>query len=449
MNRSALVLSALAAIASPAAAAPFGAHALRSSSPTATPSFTVVQGCTTPKLKYNGPLIQHVKVFDVFYNQGNTLRDTLTSYFTAITQSAYFDWLAEYNEPNYKIARGSFLGKFEDTNSATTAKTLTDAQVETYLSGLIDAGKVPAPDDDTMYMIFFPSPITITMSDGSASCANMGFCAYHSSYAHNGKNVRYGVMPDQTTGGCSMGCGPGTAVDNTTDVASHELIEAVTDPDNGTGWYDVVDNNCGEIGDICAIGPGETAQVAGFAVQKEWSNKNNDCIATDPNAVVNDFTAAASPATVNVPVGGMATTTVKLTKTTGMAENAALTAVAPTGLTASFSPASVTSGSGTSTLTISASPTATVGSMEKITVKAAGTSATHTVDVSVVIVDAPDLAQPPSTGGGGGSGGSGDHGGGGCSLGGGLASAVGRDAVGIWAVAALLLLALAFRRRRA
>ncbi|MCU1278062.1 MAG: hemagglutinin protein, partial [bacterium] len=410
MIRSALVLAGIVAFASPAVAAPVGTQLLRSGE--ASPNATVVSGCNTPKLSYgNGPLIQHVKVFDVFYNKGNTLRDMLTGYFTAITQSAYFDWLTEYNTTNYKITRGSYLGLYEDANSATTAKTLTDTQVQTYLSGLIDGAKVPAPDDDTIYMIFFPSPVAISLQ-GSNSCASGGFCAYHSSYTHGGKKVRYSVMPDQTTGGCAMGCGPGTGFQNTTDVASHELIEAVTDPDGGSGWYDTVDQNCGEIGDICAVGAGETAMVAGYAVQKEWSNKNNNCIATDPNVVVNDFTVAATPATVNVPVGGMATTMIKLTKTAGTAENAALTATAPTGLTASFAPASVTSDNGSSTLTISAAATATVGAMQKITVKAAGMSVSPTVDVNVVVVDAPDMAQP-ATGGSGGTGGGGSGGSGG------------------------------------
>ena len=83
--------------------------------------------------------------------------------------------------------------------------------------------------------------------------------------------------------------------------------------------------NCGEIGDICATAPAGPASCAGYTVQKEWSNKNNDCIVTDPNVVVNDFTVAATPATVTVPAGGMATATMTLTKTAGTAENVALT----------------------------------------------------------------------------------------------------------------------------
>jgi hypothetical protein len=436
MNRLTLAIAFLFAI--PASAAPSGARALRSIEPNATSPQTVctdqagnpVAGNLQPG---SGPLIQHVKVFDVFYNTGNPYKDMLASYYTAITQSAFFDWLVEYNTASYKISRGSYLGSFEDTNSATTAKTLTDTQVRTYLAGLIDAAKVPAPDDDTMYMIYFPTPITITMGGGT-SCANMGFCAYHQSFTHNAKLVRYGVMPDQAAGGCATGCGPGNAFQNTTDVSSHELIEAVTDPD-GTGWYD---NNCGEIGDICAIGQGEAAIVNGFTVQKEWSNKNNDCIAVDPNVVLNDFTITLDPSSVAVPLGGSATVTVTLAKKTGVAESVALTSpAAPTGLTAAFSPASVTSGGGTSTMTISAGGALTP-SVLTMNVRGTGSAISETALLTVNVIPPADMAM---TSGGGGSGGSGDHGGGGgCTVG-------GSGFAGSWAVAALVLLALAFRRR--
>ena len=118
-----------------------------------------------------------------------------------------------------------------------------------------------------------------------------------------------------------------------------------------------------------------------------------------------------------------------------------------------------------------AAPTAMLG-MTKFTITATGTQAMHTVDVPVMIVAPPDMAMSPDlampsgggnggsggggsggTGGGGsggtgtggnGNGGNGGGGGGdsGCSMGGG-------SIAGSWAFAGLILLALAFRRRRA
>jgi hypothetical protein len=354
------------------------------------------------------------------------------------------DWLVEYNSTSYKINRGSFVTSFEDTNP--NPASVTKVNPETYLKSLLAvSGKLPPPDDDTIYIMYFPSNVDPTDGTDSSCIVPTGkYCAYHYSYAATGgQNVRYAVMPDMEAGSCNSGCGP-PGFASFTDVSSHELIEAITDPD-GTGWYDDGapsndQNNCGEIGDICAVGgTQETATINGFMVQKEWSNKNKACIGSDPNAVVNDFTIAVDPVSVTVPRGGSATVTVTLTKTTGMAENVALTSpAAPTGLTAAFAPASATSAGGTSTMTVSAGGALTLGVLT-MNVKGTGSAVNHSTLLTVNVIDAPDMAM---TQGGGGSGGSGANGGGGCSVaGGGIA--------GSWAFAGLLLIALALRRRSA
>jgi hypothetical protein len=123
------------------------------------------------------------------------------------------------------------------------------------------------------------------MSDGSKSCQE--FCAYHSTYNKGSTTIQYGIMPDQG-GACASGCGPSSnALDNLTMVSSHELIEAVTDPQVGLattdgpplGWYD---SNNGEIGDICVTGDSveqgsTTSHGNTHAVQTEWSNKQGKC----------------------------------------------------------------------------------------------------------------------------------------------------------------------------
>jgi hypothetical protein len=115
------------------------------------------------------------------------------------------------------------------------------------------------------------------------------------------------------------------------------------------------------------------------------------------------------------------------------------------------------SDNGTSTLTLSAASTAALGAMGKVTVTATGSSVAQTVDVTYVVVAPPDMAMPPSTGGNGGSGGNGGNGTGGNGTGGnGLhgngdsgCSMSGGSIGGAWAIAGLLLFALAFRRRSA
>jgi MYXO-CTERM domain-containing protein len=413
----------------------------------------LVSGAPAPqavacKMVYGGgALIQHVKVFDIFYSANMADRDKYADFYTAILESAHVDMLQEYNVANYKIGRGSYIGMYEDSKpvgNPMAPTTLSDPAA--YLKGLITAGTVPMPDDDTLYMIYFPPGIDPMLNAGGQSansCADLTnpvFCAYHNSFLIGSQIVRFGVMPDGNAGGCKGLCGANpTAFQNMTDVSSHELIEAMTDPDDNTAWVDPK-QGCGEIGDICATNSAaEVGTVAGYTVQKEWSNKLNACVVSNPSIVVNDFTMALSSISVNVPVGGMATTTVTLTKTGGIAESATLSATGvPTGLVAAFSPTSLTSGGGTSMLTLTAAPTVMVGQTATFTVKAAGTVVSPTQKVTVTYVSPPDMAMPPSGGGGGGNG---DKGGG-CSVAGG-------NIAGSWAMGALLLVALAFRRRRA
>ena len=85
---------------------------------------------------------------------------------------------------------------------------------------------------------------------------------------------------------CSQfGCGgESNQLDSTTVVSSHEVAEAMTDPNIGVanqnqdehqlGWYD--DQNS-EIGDMCE---GQSATVAGYRVTKLWSNQHNACYVT-------------------------------------------------------------------------------------------------------------------------------------------------------------------------
>ncbi len=129
-------------------------------------------------------------------------------------------------------------------------------------------------------MLHFPPGVSITM-DGNTSCQQ--FCAYHSSFTHGGGSVYYGIMPD-FSGACASCGGESTQLDGTTVVASHEVAEAITDPNIGVanqtqdehqlGWYD--DTNS-EIGDVCE---GQSATVEGYRVTKLWSNKANACAVT-------------------------------------------------------------------------------------------------------------------------------------------------------------------------
>ncbi len=268
-----------------------------------------------PSLKYfGGQVIQNVGVVDV--NWSSTVpaitQTQMPLFYAAITKSAYMDGLDEYDtvgaptvdgQPGTSqgIARGSLVGTATLAPSLcpdAAACTVTDAQVSAELAAQITAGKLPAPVKgcdgfaSTIYMIDFPANVTIQGPDNSGqSCA--AFCGYHFSFHYAGLVVPYAVLPDLSAGPCGGGaCGANaTFIQNATAAASHELAEAVTDADVGdvttlqttgysrpAGWGD---NNCGEIGDICAYQDAVlTVNGTAWTVQQEWSNAQNDCVTT-------------------------------------------------------------------------------------------------------------------------------------------------------------------------
>ncbi len=284
---------------------------------------------SAPKLVYyGGPVLQNVKVYNV--NWGSHINATVTSqmplFYADVVASPYFDWLSEYNtvglngqdgQPgsNQGIARGSFAGSVtispllcSGTGSPNSCA-LSDAQVRAEINAQIGAGFLPAPTkgcdgwNDTVYMLNFDSSVQVTLPGVGGTCAEL--CAYHGTGVYQGQDYAYGVIPDYFAGACAEGgCGPADPLQATTNIASHELVESVTDPEVGLpephppdfrpgAWHDAT---CGEIGDICehlygTINPSGTT----WTVQQMWSNEVNDCITTK-SSLPAVCTGANSPA---------------------------------------------------------------------------------------------------------------------------------------------------------
>ncbi|GAC1336281.1 MAG: hypothetical protein NVSMB23_00700 [Myxococcales bacterium] len=246
---------------------------------------------------YGGRVLSRAEVVAVFWSDAvpAALRDGAGPFYKAALASSYVDWLSEYDTTidavdgsrgtGQHIGRG-VLRQAVTLHPRTRAKTLTDAAVRKELTAQISAGALPRPGAETLYMVHFPKGVQLELG-GARSCAPGGFCAYHSSFRRGGKEVDYAVLPDLGPGtGCETGCGRGANVfDNQTAVASHELIEAITDPQVGLGkglaaplaWYDA---QGGEIGDLCNGQQGSLRAATGkvYAVQKEWSNAARSCI---------------------------------------------------------------------------------------------------------------------------------------------------------------------------
>ena len=331
---------------------------------------------------YGGHVISNVNVVPVMWG-GSVPSQVATGigpFYTAITDSAHFDWLAEYDTnildwaanqgTHQRIGRGTAAATITIA-PANAATSIANDQIIAELQRQITNGHLPRPTANTIYMVHFPAGMKISMPDGNggtaSSCAQ--FCAFHNTTTATGSipEFYYGAIPNVTSDGCEFGCGPvGGGFNNTTSVASHELIEAVTDAEVGLAsinaaplaWYDPQGQD-GEIGDICNGAQGTvTSHGQSWTVQQEWSNSHNACIT---QADSTDFTVVIGPGNRAIAAGQSATYTVTAKSIAGAPGTISLKADGmAAGLSGTFAAAQLSPGQST-TLTVSATSSATNG----------------------------------------------------------------------------------------
>ncbi|HET9833485.1 MAG TPA: hypothetical protein VFP91_17315 [Vicinamibacterales bacterium] len=152
------------------------------------------------------------------------------------------------------------LGYFVDNQPAQAS--ISDAKLRSYLASVLDRGAVPV-STQVIYGIYLPPGMKVTLQ-GGASCRS--FCGYHGNFAYNGKDIKYAAFPYLNCSACMLS---GLSVaDMMTIVTSHEIREAVTDPDLNA-WYDGAGY---EADDKCAWHNLYQTATGSFWVQPEFSN---------------------------------------------------------------------------------------------------------------------------------------------------------------------------------
>lgn len=237
-----------------------------------------------PMLKpLGGPVIKNVKIVTVTYT-GETQRDALRTFDDQIVNGTWWTTVTQ----GYGVNAGTSGGYVELDPAPVANKTIdNDTDLKPYIQGLITAGTLPAPDANTLYAMYFPAGTTVTLTQaGMVAQSCMDFGAYHDSgvFTSQGAMVEaaFAVMPNCGRGGRTVS-------------ASHEFIEAVTDPhpQSMTAWYAYNDAwfppGGGEIADLCENGAG-AVDANGNNVSKAWSNvaaaaSKDPCVPSDPNGV--------------------------------------------------------------------------------------------------------------------------------------------------------------------
>jgi hypothetical protein len=154
----------------------------------------------------------------------------------------------------------SALGYYVDTRS--TQGSITDSKVRSYIAGLFQSGAVPV-SPNVIYGVYFPAGMRVTLQGGS-SCSS--FCGYHGHFTYNGVDIKYASFPYTNCSACKLSSL--SVVDMLTIVTSHEIREAVTDPDLNA-WADAAGY---EADDKCAWHNLYQMANGGFWVQPEFSN---------------------------------------------------------------------------------------------------------------------------------------------------------------------------------
>jgi hypothetical protein len=195
--------------------------------------------------------------------------------------------------------KGGFGGSYIDTNpfpksgctdTATPGNCITDIQLQTELQNVM-ALKGWTGGLNKMFLVFTSSGEGSCFESGSASCAYTEYCAYHF-YINTSPPIIYSNEPFGLTSACQVPGTPSPNADANADTAataaSHELTEAITDPE-GDAWFTAHGN---EIGDLCAYNYGANTFDSAkanqwwnghfYELQTEFSNHSLSCVRIGP-----------------------------------------------------------------------------------------------------------------------------------------------------------------------
>jgi hypothetical protein len=256
-----------------------------------------------PRLKnYGGPVIKAMRIVTVTFT-GDANRDAIRAFDDAVLETQWWQTVTR----GYGIGAGA-KGTYAELDPADLAgKTIdNDKDLKPLLRQWLAAGKLPTPDENTVYALYLPETTVVTL-DGSTSCQDFG--AYHdATFFPLPGDAGSPVDPDAGDAGPGVEgafavmprCGGGLL-----ESASHEFIEAATDPHptSDNTYYMMNDAwagaQGGEAADLCELrGP---VDEGNYSLAKSWVNAAADeskdpCQPSDPGEVF--FGAALETVTV-------------------------------------------------------------------------------------------------------------------------------------------------------
>jgi hypothetical protein len=216
----------------------------------------------------------------------NTQPATLDAYLKDLTAGPYLQAL---QRAGYNVGPGSATAGAVDPAALTAGSTISDAFIQSRLQVDISGGLLQAPNANTLYVVYVEPDVAVNLGFGQGT-TQQGILGYHTAFlGTNGAPIRYAVVV--SPGGAAHNSvlpEATTALDQLTAVTSHEVAEAVTDPDINSnvnsgrlGWFDP---QRGEIGDIEENNPSAFVRLADGHLVQEVADQNDQLlsIATAP-----------------------------------------------------------------------------------------------------------------------------------------------------------------------
>jgi hypothetical protein len=242
--------------------------------PTSTrPGLESLEDRQVPTITYHGgALMPHVEVQALYMGSDwatpaySSQANFLDGFLNNVVHSSYMDMLTN---AGYGVGRGSFDSGTISMTNINRNFFLTDGMIRNELQRDIFLGGLKQPDANRLYVVFVEDNVAVMGSDGSNSIRD--FLGYHGAFLGQDAfgrlaDIRYAVIPYHGGWMGNAQVSSLSTLDSMTEAASHEIAEAVTDPDvnyKRLGWYD--DQLNGENGDIVNQ---QYVFLNGYAVQK-------------------------------------------------------------------------------------------------------------------------------------------------------------------------------------
>jgi len=224
----------------------------------------------------DGKVLSKVRVHLIFWGaQWRTVQDDqdvmseVTAAAKIIVSPKYLSELSQYNgnKPIDAVLCEPAPVDLHDLPSPYFTKAAAVAEIKR----LIDEKSVPQPDDpayrdkDLLYIVVMPRGVEV---DDKTAGDDERLAGGHSYFTHKNRTLYYGWVLS----------GPQSeSVERITSVLSEEVVEAITDPQPGTGW---IAKDKEELCDVCeGINTRLTDGKNRFVlVRTYYSNSENDCV---------------------------------------------------------------------------------------------------------------------------------------------------------------------------